>query len=92
MLAGHRDALCGAAVLPGGQRAVSVSLDNALRVWDLATGQPVARFTAAHPLLCCATTADGRTLIAGDRQGAVYFLRLDGDTLTAPDHIRESSG
>jgi WD40 repeat protein len=51
-------------------------LDNTLKVWDLATGLPVATFHCDAPAFCCAF-ADARRIVAGDRGGRVYFLVLE---------------
>ena len=75
-LEGHTNAVCGVAVTPDGKRAVSASRDNTLRVWELATGMPIATFRCDAPALCCAC-ADERRIVAGDDLGRVYFLALE---------------
>jgi WD40 repeat protein len=63
------------AVSPDGRRAVSASIDNTLKVWDLKTGATVATFTCDAPAECCAF--DGaRSIVTGDRVGRVHFLEL----------------
>ena len=60
---------------PGVERlVVSTAADGTLRVWNVAVGHGLAEFTADAPLTCCAVTPDGRTVVAGDEQGRVYFL------------------
>jgi WD40 repeat protein len=39
ILVGHRSGVFAVAFLPDGSRALSSSLDNTLRLWDLATGE-----------------------------------------------------
>lgn len=50
---------------------------NDLIVWDLSTGQVLARFTADKLISDCIITEDGRTIVAGDEAGQVHFLRLE---------------
>jgi WD40 repeat protein len=66
------------AVLPDGQRALSASRAKTLKLWDIATGACLSTFYGDSPFQCCAVAADGRTVVAGDAAGVVYFLRLEG--------------
>ena len=59
-----------------GGRAVSVSTDGTLRVWDLESGKEIAAFTAENLIQCCGVAIEGRTIIAGDDSGRVHLLRL----------------
>jgi WD40 repeat protein len=65
-------------VTPDGQRAVSASDDQTLKVWDLASAAILTQISADAPLYLVAITPDGRTIIAGDHFGRVHFLRLHG--------------
>ncbi len=49
-----------------------------LKLWDLASGECLATFTADAPIPACALAPDDRTLVAGDSTGRVHFLRLEG--------------
>jgi RNA polymerase sigma factor (sigma-70 family) len=59
------------AFLPDGKAAATASLDNTLRLWDLATGRELARFgepngTTFHGQLFCLDVApDGKRLVVG---------------------------
>jgi WD40 repeat protein len=64
------------AVTADGRIAVSTSIDNTLKVWDLGTGQTLATLKTNAPLRCCAVTPDGRTILAGDHGGALHILDL----------------
>src|SRR5262249_23692381 len=75
-LEGHSNEVCGVAVTTDGKLAVSASNDKTLKVWDLETGLPVATFYCDADALCCAF-ANKRDIVAGDRGGRVYFLRLE---------------
>ena len=75
-LEGHTDWVRAVAVTPDGRFAVSASNDRTLKVWDLKTGKAVAGFSGDGPLLTCAISPDGDTIITGDRLGRVHFLQL----------------
>jgi WD40 repeat protein len=53
-LEGHSAWVAAVAVTPDGQRAVSASDDNTLRVWDIETGLALATFHCDAPVFCCA--------------------------------------
>jgi WD40 repeat protein len=75
-LQGHTDKVNAVAVRADGRRAVSGSSDATLRLWDLETGENIATFIGDGPMLNCAVTSDGRTIIAGDDSGRAHYLRL----------------
>lgn len=50
------------------------SADGDLVVTDARTGQRLARASSQAPFSCCAFTPDGRTLVAGDRAGAIHVV------------------
>ena len=76
-LAGHLDSVRAVAVAPDGQRAVSASGDNTVRVWELETGEVLATFTCDSVAYCCASSDGGKLIVAGDACGRVHFLRLE---------------
>ncbi len=45
-----------------------------LKIWDLATGQPITTLETAAPLRSCAITPDNKTILAGDEAGALHIL------------------
>jgi WD40 repeat protein len=75
-LGGHTGSVSAVAVTPDGRFAVSASDDRTLKVWDLQTGKVVAGFSGDGPLLTCAISPEGGTIIAGDQLGRVHFLQL----------------
>jgi WD40 repeat protein len=77
-LNGHSDSVKEVAVTADGKRAISGSIDNTLKVWDLSSGNVIASFTGESSIASCAIAPDGVTIVAGDKSGRVYFLRLEG--------------
>ncbi len=65
------------AITPDGRRVVSGSRDTTLKVWDLETGALICTFICEGSVDCAAVAPDGRTVVAGDVLGRVYFLRLE---------------
>lgn len=65
------------AVTADGQYAVSVAADRMIKVWDMETREEAASFTAQGQLYSCAVAPDGRTILAGDNVGRVYFFYLE---------------
>ena len=61
-----------------GLRAVSVSWDDTLIVWNLQEGTRIAEFTGESRLLACTILPDGKTIVAGERSGRIHFLKLEG--------------
>ena len=62
---------------PDGQRAVSASEDNTVKVWDLETGEVLATFTCDSAAYCCAFSDALKLIVAGDAGGHLHFLRLE---------------
>ena len=77
-LTGHNDSVRAVAIAPDGKTAVSASDDNTLKQWDLETGKEISTFIGDSPIICCAVSPDGLTIIAGESSGRVHFLRLEG--------------
>jgi WD40 repeat protein/serine/threonine protein kinase/Flp pilus assembly protein TadD len=65
-LAGHTQPVHAVAFSPDGQRLASASVDQSVRIWDLATGKEI-RTLAGHSRMvnCVAWSADGRWLASG---------------------------
>ncbi len=73
-LKGHKNALKGVTITPDNQFIASVSSDCTLRIWHLETGTQVAMLQSHTPLLCCAISPDGNTILAGDEAGGLHVL------------------
>ena len=74
-LEGHSNWIRGVAVSEDGKYAVSASDDQAVKVWDLDTGQAITTFTCEGSALCCAF-CNSTTVVAGDAGGRIYLLEL----------------
>jgi WD40 repeat protein len=77
-LTGHSDWVLRVAVTPDGRRAVSASNDKTLKVWDLESGKCITTFSGEGAFICCMIANDGKTIIAGDNTGRIYFLYCEG--------------
>jgi WD40 repeat protein len=64
VLMGHEAWVSSVAVTPDGQYVVSGSKDRTVRLWDLATGQEVRRFTGHESTVrSVAVTPDGKYVV-----------------------------
>ena len=75
-LAGHIDSVNDVAVSDDGRRAVSASKDCTVRLWNLDNMLQIAAFTSDVAVTSCAVAPDGKTVIAGDVLGRIFFLQL----------------
>jgi WD40 repeat protein len=73
---GHTSWINEVVVTSDGKKAISVSDDNTLKVWDLESGRKMVEFTGDGAIDSIALLPDGRTIIAGETSGRVHFLRL----------------
>ena len=63
------------AVTEDGKRAVSVSQDHTLKLWDLETKCLVATFYGDAEI-SCVSVIDNELFVAGSSNGAIHLLRL----------------
>jgi len=61
-------------LLADGQRAISSSKDNTIRIWNLDSGEPIRTIDCAATAL--ALTADGQRLIAGTEAGVLNVFEI----------------
>jgi len=90
VLEGHKDSVLSVAVTPDGQRAISGSSDNTLKVWDLASGKCTATFKGHKKrVLGVAVTPDGKRVVSGsfDRTLKVWNLASGKCAATFKGHI-----
>jgi len=74
---GHYNWVMAVAVTPDGRHAISASYDNTLKVWDLETGEIITEFSGDSPIISCAVSSDGVTIVAGESSGGVHLLLLE---------------
>ncbi|MFM6868912.1 MAG: WD40 repeat domain-containing protein, partial [Dolichospermum sp.] len=76
-LLGHSHWVRAIAVTPDGKTAISGSGDNAIKTWDLETGQEKLTLkNHSYWVYAIAVTPDGLTVVAGEASGTLHFLRL----------------
>jgi WD40 repeat protein len=75
---GHAANVSAVAITPDGQRAVSASADNTLKVWDLETGA-MLRTLEGHSdsVSNVAVTSDGRRAVSASRDRTLKFWELE---------------
>ena len=86
-LKGHTDVVGAVAVTLDGQRAVSASWDETLKVWDLASGREL-RTLAAHTgqVTGVAVTPDGRHAVSASDELKVWELASGRELRTLTGH------
>ena len=86
-LAGHSAEVSGVAMSPDGGRAVSASLDETLKVWDLETGEEL-RTLAGHSneVRDVAVTADGRHAVSASSDKTLKVWDLETGAGTSHPH------
>ena len=77
LLRGHKGAVRSVAFAAHGKRLLSAGVDGTVRLWDVATGGEVYRFTGhrgtVHGVVC---TADGRRAVSCGQDGTVRLWEL----------------
>lgn len=76
-LQGHAAPVISAAVVHGGERAVSIGGDNQLKIWDLENRSILATYVEEGPLNQCSIAPNGTIVIASTRSRKIRFLRLE---------------
>jgi WD40 repeat protein len=56
---------------------VTSSYDRSIKLWRIQDWSVVASFTNEGPMLCCAASQDGRTVLAGEASGRIHCLRIE---------------
>jgi len=75
-LAGHEGNISAVSLTSDGLCAVSGADDGTLRVWDLESQACLAEFRGEDGIWACAIAQDGRTIVASDATGRMYFLEI----------------
>ncbi len=74
---GYATSVFGVAVLPDGRRAVSGGDDGTVRVWDLADGRELRRWSTPGKVLVVAPTPDGKSVLVAGTDPSIRLLDLD---------------
>ena len=88
-LTGHSDVVTAVAVTPDGQRAVSASEDETLKVWDLASGRELRTLTGhTDAVRAVAVTPDGQRAVSAsdDKTLKVWDLASGRELRTLTGH------
>ncbi|KAF9232872.1 WD40-repeat-containing domain protein [Melanogaster broomeanus] len=66
MISAHEDTICGIAYLPGGERVVTCSADNTVKIWNTENGeQEGTSMKHDGKVLGLAITRDGKRILSG---------------------------
>jgi WD40 repeat protein len=90
-LVGHSSQVLACAVMADSRRVVSASDDKTLKVWDLASGQPLATLQGHSAWVrACAVTPDGRRVVSAsdDKTLNVWDLESGQPLATLQGHLR----
>lgn len=69
---GHDGEIFATTYLPDGSLITTVGWDGHVRLWDPASGKPLARFRAgAKPLSACTVSPDGKRFLTGSMEGVL---------------------
>lgn len=71
----HEAGVTAIATTKDSQWAISASEDKTVKIWHLQTGAINAEIDLEVQLSCIAIMPDGQTIVAGDYNGMVHFLR-----------------
>ena len=86
-LLGHQGGLRAIALSPDGRRMVSASIDRTLRLWDLASGQPIGPPLVGHTgtVRAVAFSPDGRRIVSGSFDSTLRIWDgFTGSPISAP--------
>jgi WD40 repeat protein len=76
-MVGHQQFINGFAMTKDGKRAVTGSDDNTIRVWDLGTGQEIARFQHNTQVWPVAISNDGKKVVSAGLDSNVRVWDVD---------------
>ena len=90
-IAGPEGWVITASFAPDGKVVAAAGMDAKARIFDLATGRELWRFTAPEPIKSVAFSSDGRTVATRDISGAVRLHARDSGALIGTVECRSSS-
>lgn len=77
-LDGGLNAITSLVVTQDGRRIIFTSDSGDLQVWDIETGERVARFNSEYGLFALAVSPDGSKIVTGGKSGKVHLFVLEG--------------
>jgi WD40 repeat protein len=93
VLEGHQDTVSAMAFLPDGLRLVSASYgDYSLRLWDLASGKPLAETRSKNRVTGIHVSTDGATLFTADAYKEIKRYALMSDGFGPPESVLREAG
>lgn len=75
-LPGHAGTITTVSITPDGTWAASGADDGTLKVWNLEDGHCLAEFRGETAIWACSISHDGRTVVASETEGKMYFLEI----------------
>lgn len=75
-LPGHAGTITTVALTPDGEHAISGADDGTVKVWQLSRGICLAEFRGEGAIWSCAVAKDGKTIVASESSGKMYFLEI----------------
>ncbi|MEH2059517.1 MAG: WD40 repeat domain-containing protein [Nostoc sp.] len=78
ILTGHNDSVNAVAIAPDGQTAVSASVDNTLKLWDLETGKEISTLRGHKDSVnTVVITPDGQTAVSASSDNTLKLWDLE---------------
>ena len=76
-ITGHSDLVRSVAISPDGQTLVSDSVDNTIKIWNLATGNLIRTLSGhSYQVYSIPISPDGQTLVSGDIDNTIKIWNL----------------
>ena len=80
---GHQNIVTTAVYMPEGDKVVTGSADQTVRLWDIQTGEELQRFTGhSGPVMSVAVSEDGRFIASSSLDGTVRLIDLSTNSET----------
>jgi WD40 repeat protein len=92
-LIGHSNWIRSVSFSPDGQRILSGSGDQSLRVWDAKTGETLAVLLAGHgDVLAASFSPDGRQIVSGHSDATVRVWDMSSTLSSVRSFINQNAG
>ena len=82
-LIGHKAGVSSLIISPDGQKLISGSLDNTIKIWNLKSGEELRSFPPQSSIVeSIALSPDGQTLISGGWGNIIKWNMTTGEEIT----------